>query len=165
MDDYQQQFERKVGDSFITWYNESIGSFFIFCARPDDAPDLKYKDGDVVLMLEVTSSYYDNNDAKLLWQNFRQLPHAPKGWGGKNMDEALLLDVTRRIEKKCQNNYGKNCMLVVYIHPQMTEKEEVDELIHTVSVPASNPFKYIFLTGHFPMSTRSWGGYQCWKIA
>jgi hypothetical protein len=164
MDEAQEKFERTVGDAFVRWHNESIGSAFVFSHKPVEVPDLVYRDGEEILSLEITSAYYDRRDAQFWWQNLRKHPDAPGGWGGKDMDEALLADVSRRINDKCQKNYGENCFLIVYIHPSMTLKEEVDDLLHALEVPEKNFFAGVFLTGHFPMSTRSWGGYQCWRL-
>jgi len=165
MDEYQSKFERTVGDAFINWYNESTGSNYKYCGRPDEAPDLIYKDENTKINLEITSAYYDKRDAHFWWGNLRKSGNAPSGWGGEQMDEALLKDVSKRIENKSEKSYGNNCYLIVYIHPAMTLKEEVEELLHTINVPEQNPFKGIYLTGHFPISTRSWGGYQCWKLS
>ena len=164
MDEEQSKFERTVGDAFVNWYNESTGTAFKFVGRAGKAPDLLYSDNSDELALEITSAYYDKKDAQFWWQNLRKSPNAPTGWGGEQMDEALLEDVSQRITKKCRNSYGENCALVVYVHPAMTLKEEVEELLHTIKLPDQHPFIGIYLTGHFPMSTRSWGGYQCWKL-
>ncbi|MEE9160085.1 MAG: hypothetical protein V3U60_17080 [Gammaproteobacteria bacterium] len=165
MDDQQAQFERTVGDAFIEWYNNSIGVSFEFSARPENAPDLHYEDGANQLVLEITGAYYDSLDATLRWQNLRKVANAPTGWGGKDMDESLLDDISTRIRKKCRNRYGADCILVIYVHPAMTLKEEVDELLRRIEIPHDSPFAGIYLTGHFPHSTTSWGGYMCWKLA
>ena len=165
MDEFQSKFERIVGDAFIGWYNQSTGSNFVFAGRAGEAPDLIYQDEADQMPLEITSAYYDKKDAQFCWQNLRKVPNAPSGWGGKQMDEALLADISQRIAKKGENSYGKDCILIVYVHPAMTLKEEVDDLLDTVVVPEKHPFKEIYLTGHFPMSTRRWGGYQCWKLS
>jgi hypothetical protein len=165
MDKLQENFERTVGEAFVSWYNESTGRSFFYARRPDEVPDLEYSDGTDILRLEITTAYYDEVDARFWWQNLRKHPDAPTGWGGKDMDEALIEDVSRRINEKSKKTYGDHCTLIVYVHPAMTLKEEVDELLQTVSLPAQYEFEAIYLTGHFPMSTRSWGGYQCWKLA
>lgn len=165
MDALQEKFERTVGDAFVTWYNESTGQCYTYVRRPIEAPDLEYSDGSNLLRIEITSAYYDKFEAQFWWQHLRKLPDAPGGWGGKDMDEALIEDVSRRIEDKSRKAYGEHCSLVIYVHPAMTTKEEVDELLYLVSIPSEHPFDAIYLTGHFPISTRSWGGYQCWKLA
>ena len=123
MDAFQEKFERAVGDAFVAWYNESTGRSYTYACRPAEAPDLEYTNGTDILRLEITSAYYDKFEAQFWWQNLRKHPNAPGGWGGQDMDEALIQDVSRRIAEKSRKAYGDHCSLIVYVHPAMTTKE------------------------------------------
>lgn len=166
MDEIQERFERTVGDAFIQWYNRTTGAQFSFLRRPKEAPDLMYSDGSNALQIEIGGAYPGKEEAAFWWQNLRKAPNAPQQVAGKDMDEHLIADINRRVEEKCGKSYGAGCLLVVYVHPAMTTAEEVDEYLDQIKVPESNPFRAIFVTGHFPMSSSgSVGGYRCWKVS
>jgi len=165
MDETQERFERTVGDAFVQWYNQITGAHFSFSARPKEAPDLIYSDGPSALLIEIGGAYPGKEEAAFWWQNLRKVQNAPQQVSGKDMDESLIADINRRIEEKCGKSYGSECLLVVYVHPAMTTAEEVQERLDQIKLPERNPFRAMFLTGHFPMSSSgSVGGYRCWRL-
>ena len=164
MDKIQLQHEKAVGDAFIEWLNVRDKSQLVFSSRAGEAPDLVYKDGSKLLRVEIVGAYYDPAHAKLLWGNARRVPDAPDSWSGVNFDEALMRDIERQIHKKCGLSYGPNCVLVVTVRPPVTISEEVEELLPLIKLPGHVPFDGIFLTGTFPVSARSAGGYRVWAL-
>ena len=77
MDPIKDNFERVVAENFVHWYNQQNRTNFIFYSRQEN-PDLTYRDDITELNIEVTSAYYDQRHARLLWQNARGVPNAPK---------------------------------------------------------------------------------------
>ena len=62
--------ERKAGDRFIKLHNEEGGYNFAFKEQPEeDPPDLIYEDlrASKTLLLEITAAYYNQDDAKWVW--------------------------------------------------------------------------------------------------
>jgi hypothetical protein len=163
VDSSQEQYERTVGDKFIAWYNKNFNKSFHYVSR--GTPDLTYQDGRDKIHLEITGAYYDQCDATIKWQNVRDLKNAPKRWSGVNSDDNLIKDINIRIKEKCQKSYGNNCILVIYVHPYITSFEELENKLSEIKIPERNPFLKIYLTGDFPVSTKSKGGYQCWEIS
>jgi len=163
MDHIQEKHERAVGDKFIIWHNERFGKSFAYISR--GIPDLTYNDGNKNIHLEITDAYYDQRDAAIKWQNARGQPNAPKEWSGKNCDGNLIDDINMRIEEKCRKSYGNNCILIINIFPYLTSSREIEIKLHGIKIPETNPFLKIYLTGDFPYSTKSQGGYQCWEIS
>jgi hypothetical protein len=77
----------------------------------------------------------------------------------------LVSSINERLTEKCLKSYGSECMLVLYAHPLMTTAEELDSLLDGISVPARNPFREIYLTGFFPVSSGgSRGGYYVRRL-
>lgn len=151
MDSAQEKHERRVGEQLIAWYNQRHDTSFRFDGRPDDAPDSYYSDGNVRLRVEVTSAFYDDgDDAKYEWLHKRGRPDAPAIWQGKDFEQYLVDDINRRIAAKCMNSYGPNCLLAVYVSPNLTRADEMETFIKSVSVPATHRFAGIYLCGEFP---------------
>jgi hypothetical protein len=165
MDDVQKQHERAAGDKFISWYNNQTGSNFNFASRGDLGPDLIYKDQSIILKIEIVDCYYDNNDAKVKWMNVRHIPNAPRGWGGVNFDYALLKDINRAIKDKCVNkSYGSDCIILVNISPSLTTANEIEDMLSLIEIPKGVPVDAIYLSGTFPISRNSIGGYRVWQL-
>lgn len=164
MDATQEKHERAVGESFVGWYNAQNGTAFAYQGRPSEAPDLRFTDGDQELLLEIADSYYDKRDAELKWKNAREVSGAPKAWYGVNMDAALTEHINTVIADKCGKNYGPRCILIVNVSPNLTTAEELEPLLKILKVPA-HAFQAIYVTGGFPQSSQSAGGYRCWKIS
>lgn len=88
-DDLKQRIEKWFGDHFVAWYNAHHDSAFSFDAHLDPPePDRRYLDGDRELYVEVTGSHYDQEDARFLGMNARQLPNAPQQWSSLKADGA-----------------------------------------------------------------------------
>ena len=164
VDEIQERNERAIGDDFMEWWNSTHGTDYHFAGRPDRAPDLTYKDADATIHLEVAMSYYDDADATFKWLNARGRPDAPASWSGTNMTDNLVENINRVLADKCKKAYGPNCVLVVNVAPAVTEAERLEGRLGEIVSPSQTTFSAIYLTGHFGMSTRSVGGFRCWRI-
>jgi hypothetical protein len=165
MDALQERHERAVGDRFFDWYNGRHSTSFAYHGRAGEAPDLVYRDAGRAVRLEVRGCYYNNADALVMWQNARKLPNAPKRWSGVGFDEDLIANINTGLKEKCAKAYGSACWLIISLRPAMTTAEEVSDMMGGITIPERNPFDAIYLTGVFPVSTSSAGGYRCWRLA
>ncbi len=166
MEELQARHERTVADRFIEWYNAQHGTNFSFQkqARKKGDPDFEYNNGKLELIVEVTDAYYDDRDAALQWQNARGDPKAHKKWSGMNFDTALVAKINELLTKKCNNDYGSNCVLVINVQPQLTTVDDLGTRLAEIRIPIRNPFTRIYLTGLYPMDRSNAGGYQCWPL-
>lgn len=164
MDEIQERNERAIGDDFIEWWNSTHGTDYRFAGRPDRAPDLTYKDAAATIYLEVAMGYYDGADAKFKWLRARSRPDAPTSWSGTNPTDNLVENINRVLADKCSKAYGTNCVLVVHVAPGVTEAERLEGKLGDIVMSQQTPFSAVYLTGHFGMSTRSAGGFRCWRI-
>ena len=165
MDTIQGKHERAVGDAFIDWYNERMGTSYAYNARGTDVPDLIYKDDSKELLLEITVAYYDAGHATMLWQNARDLPGAPDSWSTKSPDQKLVDSIGLALAKKSGKAYPSGCVLVVAIYPDLTAAEEFAALMPEIRVPDAHSFVEIYVGGLFPASSSgSVGGYSWWKL-
>jgi len=155
MDTIQKQHELAIGDAFITQFNQQQGTQYVFHRRGNKAPDLVYRHGDLKLQLEIVTCYYDTNDAKTKWQIARNLPNAPTGWSGVDFDQALVANINAKIHDKCAKDYGPNCMLIVYISPNLTTFKEMEALLPRIEIPSKHGFAGIYLVGNFGISSES----------
>jgi hypothetical protein len=155
-----------VGDCFIEWYNKKNSTEFNYDRRGADPPDLIYCSGNQELLLEITSSYYDEDNAAMLWQNARGVPSAADMWIGKSPDQTLIDHINGLLVKKCSKQYPEHCLLIVHIYPDPTDSNEMNVLIDQVKIPERHPFAEIYLAGLFPSSSSgSASGYYCGKLA
>jgi hypothetical protein len=161
MDAIQELNERSIGDQFMEWYNAEHGTKFRFLTRPKIAPDLSYVDGDVKLHLEIAMSYYDEADAAFKWLNARGKPDAPSSVSCINGTDKLIANIVTVIGEKCLKSYGPDCILVISVIPPVTEAERLEARLGEITFPSRMPFKGIYLTGHFGVSSRSAGGFRC----
>jgi hypothetical protein len=155
MDDTQKQHERAVGDTFIPAFNKKHGTEYVFDQRGEEVPDLVYRYGNLPLGLEIVSCYYDNDDASARWQIARNLPNAPSGWSGVDFNKALIANINTAIHEKCTKDYGANCLLVIYISPDITTFKTFQALIPGIVIPQSHTFSGIYLVGYFGVNNDS----------
>jgi hypothetical protein len=180
MDPIQKEFERSVGDRFIEWLNTETGSEYYFADRPDRAPDLLYSSNGVELLVEITTTYYDNAHAAFLWKGFRGAKDAPDGWTGVDPNKSLAAAISDRIAKKSKKRYGDNTVLLIEVPPGVTSAEDLgDNTVLLIEVPpgvtsaedlasllreqlvkCETPFVGIYVVGRFPITPRSSGGYR-----
>ncbi len=166
MDSTQERHERAVGDAFIEWYNKQNCTRFTYHGRAPEPPDLIYRFGSKEKHLEITSEYYDEDFATMLWQDARGVPYAADTWSSGEPDQKLIDRINRRLAMKCNKRYPMNCVLVVGVYPHLTASEELHAMIAQIKVPVDHPFAEIYLAGDFPAcSSGSRGGYYCWKLA
>ncbi len=164
MDDIQRTHEHAAGDAFVDWYNRENGKQFVYDERPREAPDLRYVDAGDILDVEITNAYYDKRDAEMQWKSARKEPDAPIRWSGTNFDQALVEQINARLTDKCSKDYGRNCILVVNTLPALTTADEMEKMLPQITIPNKNPFAGIYLTGNFPDSSSSQGGFRCWHL-
>jgi hypothetical protein len=165
MDSIQIRYERAVGDSFIAHLNRVQKTNYTFKCRGNPAPDLVYQDEKSQISLEIVTSYYDPNDARLFWENARNIPDAPRCWSGMNFDQALILNLNAYMQAKCDKAYGSDCLLVIHIMPPLTTFKDMEELIADVKPPAKHSFGGIYLMGDFGISATSLVTQALWKLA
>lgn len=165
MDETQRQHEQAVGDAFIQVYNRLKRCRYTFAGRAGEAPDLVYRDDGPEIRLEIVDCYYDTDDAKVKWQNARDVYDAPTEWSGVNPDDALLDSINAALRGKCAKDYGPNCLLIVNVSPGVTTAEEMGALLENVAIPGDPRFAGIYLTGMFGFSSDgSMGGYRVWEL-
>jgi len=170
MDEIQSRHEHAVGYEFIRWFNAKNGKQFEYDKRPHKAPDLRYVDGKQILNIEITDAYYDKNDAdkkedaELQWKTARKEADAPHGWLGGDFDRTLVSNISAGIAKKCRKDYGKDCVLVVAVRPGLTSADEMEQMLSEIKIPDETPFTGIYLTGDFPWTDSSRGGFRCWPL-
>lgn len=158
--------ERWIGDEFVAWYNKLHMTEFVYCARPDRAPDLEYRDGDATLLVEVTEVHYNPLSAHLLWGHLRSDRRAPTEWSSPSAVDQLFIDAAkRRLEDKCAKLYPASTVLVLYHHSVFFSRSQLAEHISRAEVPAEHPFRAIYFTASLPRSTTDDGGYECWQLA
>lgn len=166
MDTIQEKHERAVGDAFVDWYNKINGTSYKYYARGAEPPDLIYRCGTEELLLEITVAYYDAGQARMLWQNARNLPGAPDSWSSKSPDQKLMDSVNLALDKKSSKAYPPSCVFLVTVYPDLTSAEEFASLIPEIRVPDSHPFAEIYVGGLFPSSSGgSIGGYSWWRLS
>src|SRR5262245_5335613 len=153
MDLVQEQHERAVGDAFIDWYNAQNGTNYVYGGRGSDPPDLIYQAGTNQLFIEIAGSYYDEDNARMLWQHARNVPGAPGMWRGVRPDAQLIKAANAILAKKASKPYPPGCILVVNLYPDITSAEEFEAILADIKVPAQHPFRGIYVTGLFPESS------------
>src|SRR4030095_433 len=105
-EELKQKVERAIGDEFVKWLNRITGSDFQFDSIGADPPDLGYRDGDNIMPVEVATSYYDEEDAKMRWGHARALLEAPTNSGIVHEEgQRLIADINQRIIKKCRGRH------------------------------------------------------------
>jgi len=159
----KQEVERGIGDRFIQWYNQKMGKKYKFDRFGADPPDLLYRDSWGILPVEITTEYYDQNDARQNWQNVRN-NSATGGWSGVDFDQSLVKRIIKRIEKKCEKTYDQGTILVIGIYPRLTTNKEFHSMLNTICLPTKIPFSGIYVGGKFPFSLDTMGGYFYWQL-
>ena len=159
----KQKVEKGVGDHFIQWYNKKMGRKFEFDRLGADPPDLLYRDGEEILPVEITTEYYDQDDARLNWQNVRN-NSTTKRWSGVDFDQSLVRRIIKRIEKKCKGTYDPGTVLMIGIYPRLTTNKDFQSMLNTIRIPDEIPFTGIYVGGRFPSSTDTMGGYFYWQL-
>lgn len=160
--------EKAVGQSFIDKYNSRIGSSYRLVTS-DERPDLIFEDPiRRRLGVEVTTIYYDNNDAKITWDIVRG--NSSRGtYGLVNPDEALLTFTNEGIEKKCKDfatgiKHNMPCFLVCHGSPPLTDAADINrKVLPGIRIPQSVLFAEIWLALVLPDSG-SPGGYRIWRV-
>ena len=154
MERVQDEHERAVGRDFITWYNAKQRTAFRVVGRPDEAPDLILRDGDRQMTAEVTTCYYDAQHARFLWAPARGRPDEMRTWSGQDFEKGLVQSINDELERKCGNDYGPGCVLLISVHPTVTTATMMTEILKDLVLPKRNPFEGIYLVGHFASRSR-----------
>jgi hypothetical protein len=127
---------------------------------------LVYRDCNETLRVEITTAYYDQEDASILWRLARGDGKVPPN-RSKPLDapdERLVADVNRRIREKCLGTHEAGTVFVIDVYPSITRKDEFEELKHTIVTPEAIPFAGIYVTGWFPSRGEWQGSYCCWRV-
>jgi hypothetical protein len=164
MDETQRNHESDSGKAFVRWFNQRNGIHFRFDSRPHEAPDQRYVDGSNILNIEITDAYYDKLDAEMQWKTARKESDAPDSWTGGDVDRSLVSNINKAITKKCANDYGKNCVLLVTVRPALTSGDEMEQLLPEIKIPRRIPFTGMYLMGDFPWTESCRGGFRCWQL-
>lgn len=143
--------ERAVGDRFIEWFNAQYGLSYSFTRRAGEAPDLVYAIPDKAeLFIEVTSAYYGDEYAKFIWGGVRRSENlCLVSTNAGDLNNKIVSDVAKAIEKKCIKRYEKHCILVVDITSFWTSPEVLSSMLEQYSIPENN-FAGIYIHGRFP---------------
>lgn len=164
MNSLKEQHERAIGDRIIALLNNNWGTSYSYDGRAGEAPDLTYRDRDQIVHVEMTSAYYNHPSAKLTWdlaQNKRYRGY----WSGVDPDNQLIQAINTQLSKKATMRYGDNCILVIYVRPQVTTFEEIEARLCDIEVPKNQGFMAIYLAGDFGISSSgAVGGFHCWEL-
>ena len=159
MEPIQEDFELGVGNRFASWLSAIGGDPCVFLRRADRAPDLVYSYQGSELFIEITAAYYDANHAKFLWKGAKNAADAPSSWLGVNTDKSLAEAIFTGITKKTGKAYGPNTALLIEVPPGTTSVESLEKLLSKQVMP-ENDFVGIYVTGRFPQTSNSAGGYR-----
>ena len=163
----KQKVERAIGDEFVSWLNKGNCSQFQFERVGADPPDLIYRDGNKTLAIEITTAYYDQEDASMLWRLAREDRTTPvkRSKPFDEPDQRLIGDINKRIIAKCLGAHEAGTVLVIDVYPAITRTDEFETLRHKIAIPGAIPFGAIYVTGWFPSGGDGRGGYSCWKVS
>ena len=163
----KQKVERAIGDEFVSWLNRANCSQYQFEHAGADPPDLIYRDGNKTLPIEITTAYYDQKDASMLWGLARKDRTGPvkRSKPLDEPDQRLIASISKRIEEKCLGTHEAGTVLVIDIYPAITRKDEFETLRHKIAIPGAIPFVAIYVTGWFPSGGAGRGRYSCWKVS
>ena len=165
MSEFQERRERSAGDRFIAWYNHRRGTQFMFSERGSPAPDLIYRSGNLKLGVEVTEAFYDRSDALFKMKSLRGEPDAPRAWATVVPDPRLATHIGYQIHKKSLHAHRSACVLLVDIDPTVTNPDELEALLPTISLPPRHTFEGIYVGGVFGFSAMNpEQAYKCWPI-
>lgn len=147
-DDLKYQVEHATAQNFIQWHNEQNGRNLTLLKK-QEAPDFIYSDHIGQIGLEVTTIFYNKDHAEFT-------ATAVRGQHKTNVispvirepEESLVKSINMQIAKKCENDYGKNSLLVIrVILPALTSNREFEEhVISQIIIPDICRFKEIYLT-------------------
>jgi hypothetical protein len=156
--------ERFWGEELAEWLNKRDGSAWSFDRRGGEAPDLVYCDGTRELPIEVVSTHYNEDYARMLWGHARNDSRAPDSMFFVEPDKQLLHDIEQQMAKKCDKKYGRGCVLLVTVRPNLTTARTMQELIPALKLPNAVPFEAIYLAGRFPAGYDSDHSYHVWQL-
>jgi len=157
--DLNTKVEYATAANFVEWYNITFGQKLALL-RKQESPDFIYADAIGEIGLEVTTAYYNQDDAKILAETGRgkrrtysiqEIVDAPKEINYQTVWEpemSLVHFLNKLTMAKCSKHYGASCILVIRVpKPALTTRFEFEhEVVPNVSVPAENSFNEIFLT-------------------
>jgi hypothetical protein len=113
------------------------------------------------LQAEIVAAYADaGRHAAFLWGNARGVANAPSNWQGENPDAKLAAAIWQRVEAKARKPYAASVVLLIEIPPGVTLAEDLSGLLLARTDSPEMPFLGVYVTGTFPTSTSSAGGYQ-----
>lgn len=147
----KEQDERAVGERFVKWLNTKFGLEYSFIRRAGEAPDLVYAlPNKTELFIEITSAYYANEDAKLIWDGIRSSEDQILTQVGavRDHDSELVSNIVRIANQKCNKRYEKHCILVISTTCFWTSEKVLVQLLSQREFPENN-FAGIYVHGRF----------------
>ncbi len=115
--------------------------------------------------VEVGGGYYDSEHAKFLWLSARGAGNAPDSWSGENPEEGLVEALSNVVASKTTKPYPPRTALVLHVNLPLTTVAEMADLCPRIVIPATHPFRGIYVTGHFAASSDDpRGGFYAWRL-
>jgi hypothetical protein len=143
-DSAKENFERNVGDAFVTWYNAWGGTSFAYERRGEDPPDLVYSDGPTILPLEITAAYYNDRFAEVSWGTVRPGPERLRFAATRDPDGGLVQSINACLKAKCQLILPPGCVLVVFLYASL-DRDGFEALVPSISLPEHSKLSRIYL--------------------
>jgi hypothetical protein len=80
-------------------------------------------------------------------------------------DPRLAADISGRIQKKALHVHQPPCFLIVDIYPTVTNPDELEALIPTITLPPQHRYNGIYVGGVFGFSAMNLEqAYKCWPV-
>ncbi len=132
-----------------------------------EAPDFVLKDSkENGIGLEITSTYHDQDRAKGFWEPLRSNKECIYDSRGDyirgdipikdvilNPDIKSASFVKNEIDKKCMNDYGLQCILIIFVADPVWSNRTLIQIRKISKVPERNPFSEIYVCVDVPYST------------
>jgi predicted transcriptional regulator len=165
----KKDFEKSICRKFINGSNviPSYKTTYKLIEEDREAPDFVIKDSkENKIGLEITSAYHDQDRAKGFWKPLRSNKEDIYDSRGNcirgkiplkdvilNPDIKLASFVKNKIDKKCMNDYGLQCILIIFVGDPLWSDRTLIQIRKTSKVPERNPFFEIYVCVDVPSST------------
>ncbi len=154
----KQLHERAVVERFVQWHNNCHSTQLAVAGRRVQ-PDFEVIDqNQEVNGIEVTTAYYDDQDAKGLWNLVRGKSTRFQSSLMVNPDQKLAGSISELLAKKC-SKYGiaSRVVLLIDIRAPVTDCSDIERsVIPYIGYPDSVPFRAIYLIDTQGSDTHVW---------
>ena len=162
--DMKREFELAICKKFVNGQNivPPPGTTYTMLEH-GDTPDFILKDNKngKEIGLEVTSAYYNQNRAIGSWKAVRKADKGETGIFdslGNTVNGSLIAEpdmslasfVQYGLNRKCQNDYGRQCILIIYLYAPISDEEAITKIRKTAEIPERNPYSEIYVYLHIP---------------